>query len=94
MTSRADTSAEEIALAKTLNDKYRRRAVLLTARELEPHHFFERTKLEFANINKYASRLGIWLPPQQRCTLNRADRAKIDIIVILLYIDEAWFGQR
>jgi hypothetical protein len=50
-------TAEEIALAKTLNDKYRRRAVLLTARELEPYHFFERTKLEFANINEYASRL-------------------------------------
>jgi hypothetical protein len=49
-------TTEEIALAKTLNDKYRRRAILLTARELEPYHFFERTKLEFPNIKEYASR--------------------------------------
>jgi len=47
---------EEIALAKTLNDKYRHRTILLTARELEPYHFYERTKLEFKNIKEYASR--------------------------------------
>lgn len=49
-------TAEEIALAKTLNEPYRRRAILLTARELEPYHFYERTKLEFRNIKEYASR--------------------------------------
>jgi hypothetical protein len=48
-------TADEIALAKTLNDQYRRRAILLTARELEPYHFFERTKREFKNIKEYAS---------------------------------------
>jgi hypothetical protein len=47
-------TANEIALAKTLNDKYRRRAILLTARELEPYHFFERTKLEFKHIDEFA----------------------------------------
>jgi hypothetical protein len=47
-------TADEIALAKTLNDKYRRRAILLTARELEPYHFFDRTKLEFKGIDPYA----------------------------------------
>jgi hypothetical protein len=41
---------EEIECAKTLNDTYRRRAILLTARELEPYHIF--TKLEY-NINEY-----------------------------------------
>jgi hypothetical protein len=45
----------EIELAKTLNDQYRQRAILLTARELEPYHFYERTKLEFKNIREYAS---------------------------------------
>jgi hypothetical protein len=45
----------EIALARTLNDPYRLRAILLTARELEPNHFYERTKLEFANIKPHAS---------------------------------------
>jgi hypothetical protein len=37
-------TADEIALAKTLNERYRKRAILLTARELEPYHFYERTK--------------------------------------------------
>jgi hypothetical protein len=46
---------EEIALAKTLNDQYRRRAILLTARELEPYHFYERTKLQFKNIQEHAT---------------------------------------
>ncbi len=48
-------TADEIALAKTLNDEYTRRAILLTARELEPYHFYERTKLEFKSINEYAA---------------------------------------
>jgi hypothetical protein len=38
---------EEVEIARTLNDKYRNRAILLTARELEPYHIFERTKKEF-----------------------------------------------
>ncbi len=35
-------SAEEVALAKTLNDEYHQRAILLSARELEPYHIYER----------------------------------------------------
>ncbi len=49
-------TAEEIALAKTLNGPHRRRAILLTARELEPYHFWDRTKLEFKGLKEYASR--------------------------------------
>jgi hypothetical protein len=37
-------SDEEIALAKTLNDPHRQRAILLSARELEPYHIYERVK--------------------------------------------------
>jgi hypothetical protein len=48
-------TADEIALAKTLNDEYRRRVILLTARELEPYHFYDRTKLEFKDIREYGS---------------------------------------
>lgn len=48
-------TAGEIALAKTLNSRYRPRAILLTASELEPYHFYERTKLEFRNIQEHAS---------------------------------------
>ena len=48
-------TADEIALAKTLNDKYRQRVILLTARELEPYHFFDRTKLEFKDIDEHAN---------------------------------------
>jgi len=46
-------TADEIALAGTLNDKYRRRTILLTDRELEPYSFLERTKLECQEINEY-----------------------------------------
>jgi len=48
-------TADEIALAKTLNGEYRRRVILLTARELEPYHFYDRTKLVYKNIKEYAS---------------------------------------
>jgi len=43
-------TAGEIALAKTLNGQYQQRAILLTARELEPYHLFERTSREFPSI--------------------------------------------
>ena len=38
---------EEIEIARTLNEEYRYRAILLTSRELEPYHIFDRTKQEF-----------------------------------------------
>ncbi len=44
---------EEIVNAKTLNDKYQARAILLTARELEPWRIYDRAKAEFG-IDKYA----------------------------------------
>lgn len=50
----APFSPAEIALAKTLNDDYRRRVIMMTDRELEPYHLFERTKKEF-KIREYAS---------------------------------------
>jgi hypothetical protein len=43
---------EEIELAKTLNTDHQQRAILLTARELEPYHVCEQTKTEF-DINGY-----------------------------------------
>jgi hypothetical protein len=39
-------SPEEVALAKTLNSEFRQRVVLLTDRELEPYHLYERTEKE------------------------------------------------
>lgn len=36
-------TAEEIARARSLNGPYRQRVILLTAKELEPYHLFERT---------------------------------------------------
>jgi len=44
---------EEIKYAAMLNDEYHRRAILLTARELEPYHLYERTAKEF-NIDRIA----------------------------------------
>ena len=37
----------EIELAKSLNDKYRQRAILLTASELEPYRIYDRASEEF-----------------------------------------------
>jgi hypothetical protein len=39
-------SAEEIALARTLNTKYEKRAILLSQRELEPYYIYERVNKE------------------------------------------------
>ena len=54
LTKLAPFTPEEIELAKTLNDNHQHRAILLTSRELEPTHIYERTKLEF-DIKEYAS---------------------------------------
>jgi hypothetical protein len=45
---------EEITLVKTLNGPFQRRVILLTARELEPWHIYERTGKEFG-ITPYAN---------------------------------------
>jgi hypothetical protein len=39
-------SPEEIALARTLNAPFRRRVILLSARELEPYHIYDRVNAE------------------------------------------------
>lgn len=38
---------DEIEQARTLNTEHQQRTILLTARELEPYHIYERTKTEF-----------------------------------------------
>jgi hypothetical protein len=43
---------EEIERAKTLNTEHQQRTILLTARELEPYHVYERTRAEF-DIDSY-----------------------------------------
>ncbi|KRC26608.1 hypothetical protein ASE28_23410 [Acidovorax sp. Root219] len=40
-------TAQEIELAKSLNGPYRRRAILLSDRELEPYQLYDRTALLF-----------------------------------------------
>jgi hypothetical protein len=47
-------TSEEITLAKTLNGPFRRRVILLTARELEPWHIYERTRKELG-IKSYGN---------------------------------------
>jgi hypothetical protein len=49
----APFSADEIENAKMLNDKYRRRVILLTARELEPYFIYERARAE-VSAERYA----------------------------------------
>ena len=46
-------SSEELARVRRLNNEYRRRVILFTARELEPYPLYERTAKEF-NIARYA----------------------------------------
>jgi hypothetical protein len=48
----APFTEEEIRIAKALNDEYRQRVILLTARELEPYNIFERTRKE-TGIDSY-----------------------------------------
>lgn len=43
----AEFTSDEIQHAAALNDKFHRRAILLTARELEPYHLYDRTSEEF-----------------------------------------------
>ena len=45
---------DEIKRAKTLNTEDEQRTILLTDRELEPYHIYERTKAEF-DIDSYGS---------------------------------------
>jgi hypothetical protein len=42
----APFSDDEVALAKSLNGEYQQRVILLTDRELEPFHLYERTQVE------------------------------------------------
>lgn len=44
----APFTIDEIQRAKTLNDEYRSRTILLTARELEPYHLYDRDKADIA----------------------------------------------
>ena len=46
-------SAEELERVRRLNNKYQRRAILFTDRELEPYHLYERTAKDF-KIDRYA----------------------------------------
>jgi hypothetical protein len=51
----APFTPDEVARARTLNDEYRRRVILLTAQELEPYMMYERTKLAHPTIMGLAS---------------------------------------
>lgn len=51
----APFTEQEIALARTLNGVHQCRVIMLTARELEPYHIFERTKVQYPDINQYGS---------------------------------------
>ncbi len=46
-------SSEELERVSQLNNEYRRRVILFTARELEPYYLYERTAKEF-NIARHA----------------------------------------
>jgi hypothetical protein len=49
----APFAAAEISRIRAVNDRYHRRAILLTPRELEPYHLYDRTAKEF-KIDRYA----------------------------------------
>ena len=50
----APFTSAEVALVKMLNDPYQNRVILLTARELEPFHIYERTEAELG-IQSYGN---------------------------------------
>ena len=49
----SDFTPDELERCKVINDKYMRRLILFTARELEPYHLYEKTEKEF-DIKRYA----------------------------------------
>lgn len=49
----APFSPAEVSRIRAVNDQYRRRAIVLTPRELEPYHLYDRTEKEF-KIDRYA----------------------------------------
>lgn len=51
----APFTEQEINLAQTLNGEHRLRVIILTARELEPYLFLERTKNEYPELNQYVT---------------------------------------
>lgn len=51
----SEFTEDEVALIRTLNDQYHRRAIMLTDRELEPSWIYERTHVEF-DIDQIAVR--------------------------------------
>jgi hypothetical protein len=53
LTKLSPFTPEEVELALALRDRYRQRAILLTSRELEPYHIYERTKLEIDGVKAY-----------------------------------------
>jgi hypothetical protein len=56
----APFTAQEIALARTLNGERQRRVIMLAARELEPYRLFDRTKDEYPGIMQYATSPEDW----------------------------------
>ena len=46
---------EELNIARRLNGEHEHRAILLTDRELDPYHVYERTKLDCGLDREYAS---------------------------------------
>jgi hypothetical protein len=49
------TELPPVSSSAHVNNEYRLRVILLAARELDPFHFCDRTKLEYENIKEYAS---------------------------------------
>ena len=64
---------DEIALAQTLNDQYRRRVILWSREELEPYHVYERSEARLGE-RQYATTLTdmasvtdlLWFQPGRR----------------------------
>jgi len=48
-----DLTPQELERCRGVNEEYRTRLIILTARELEPYHVYERTAKEF-DIQPYA----------------------------------------
>jgi len=53
-TKLCDFTPDELDLVRSLNGEHKLRVILLTERELEPYHFFERTEKLF-KIDKYGN---------------------------------------
>jgi hypothetical protein len=72
---------DEIALAQTLNDQYRKRVIIWSREELEPYHVYERSRPGSANGSTRPPS-PTWHPSPTSCGLSQVDERSLEAAYI------------